>query len=61
MAANTTKARTMRLRTVPRGTDLTENLWGVWDHDTAEYQTDRDGNDTFNYSDARDLEMELRG
>lgn len=50
-----------RLETVPRGTDLNENLWGVWDHETAEYQTDSAGHDTFSFSDARDLEMELRG
>jgi hypothetical protein len=58
MAANTT---TRNLRTVPRGTNLDQGLWGVWDHDTADYLTDRDGNDTFSHSDARDLEMEHRG
>jgi hypothetical protein len=58
MAANTT---TRNLRTVPRGTNLDQGLWGVWDHETADYLTDRDGNDTFDYSDARDLEMEHRG
>ena len=52
----------MKLRTVPRGETLDQNLWGVWDHQAAEYQTDADGNDTFdNFNDARDLEMELRG
>jgi hypothetical protein len=58
MAANT---RTPDLQTVPRGTSLDQNLWGVWDHEAGEYLTDRDGNVTFTYSDARDLEMEYRG
>ena len=51
----------MTLQTTPRGDTLDQNLWGAWDHETAEWLTDRDGNDTFdNYNDARDLEMEYR-
>lgn len=50
-----------KLQTVHRGRDLSENLWGVWNHEAAEYIADRDGNTTFDFSDARDLEMEYRG
>lgn len=49
------------IKTVRRGTDISQDLWGVWDHENAEYLADRDGNTTFSYSDARDLEMEYRG